>query len=372
MSIIIATNALKHSLSAAQAANSIARGLRRSGVTTDLVLMPVADGGDGTLDAFLARGGDRVEVMVRDPLERPIRAAFGMVGDTAIIEMARASGLALLTDAERDPLRATTYGTGELIGAALDAGARRIIIGLGGSATVDGGAGCLQALGLRLLDANGKPIPVGGGGLAALAQIDTSAFDPRLLTVEIVIASDVDNPTLGERGAAAVFAPQKGASPEQVVQLEDNLRHFFTLAADHGVDVRAAPGGGAAGAFAAGLLAFTNARLQSGIDLILDHHDFDTVAQTAELVITSEGRMDEQTVYGKAPIGIARRAANVGVKTVALVGGLAANDALLHEAGLWAVLPIVDAPMPLEQAIRDADALMERAALRLGYLLQLR
>ena len=372
MKIIIAAGAFKHSLSATSAANAIARGLRRSGLDAELVLLPIADGGNGTLDAFLAGGGERVTLHVADPLGRPVEASFGRSGDTAVIEMALASGLELLSPDELDPLKASTYGTGQLMQAALDGGASRIIVGMGGSGTVDGGAGCLQALGVRLLDAAGNEIPPGGGSLHLIRHIDTSALDPRWKGVEIVIASDVDNPTLGDLGAAAVFGPQKGASPEQIPILESNLRHFFTLVAEQvGIDVRQTPGGGAAGAFSAGLMAFLGGRIESGIDLILNLRGFDQQLEDAALVITSEGRMDAQTIHGKGPIGIARRARERGVPTVALVGGLQVDDALLHETGLWAALPIVSTPMPLEQALANADALVEAAALRLGYLLQL-
>lgn len=372
MRILIAAGALKHSLTAATAAHAIARGLSRSGLHADLTLLPIADGGNGTLDALLTTGGERLTLTVRDPLGRPVEAAFGWLGDTAVIEMALASGLELLQPHELDPLRASTYGTGQLMAAALNAGAKRVIVGVGGSATVDGGAGCLQALGVRLLDADRREVPPGGGSLHRIHQIDASGLDPRWKSVEVVIASDVDNPTLGEQGAAAVFAPQKGASPAQVDELEANLRHFFTLTAVQiGVDVREARGGGAAGALGAGLMAYLGGRIESGIDLILDVRGFDGLIDGADVVITSEGRMDAQTVHGKGPLGVARRAAARGVPTVALVGGLDVGDDLLHEAGLWAALPIVDKPMPLADALAGAERLIEGAALRLGYLLQI-
>lgn len=369
--IIIAPGAFKHSLKAAEAANAIAAGLKRSGLSAVLHLCPIADGGNGTLDAFLLTGGQSITMYSCDPLLRPIESAFGMLGETAVIEMALASGLELLHDDERDPLGASTYGTGLLLKAALERGAKRIIIGLGGSATTDGGAGCLQAIGVRLLDAKGEDVPPGGGSLDQIQTIDTSGLDPRWREVEVIIASDVDNPTLGERGAAAVFAPQKGASPADVRVLEANLRHFFTLVqAQIGVDVREVAGGGAAGALSAGLMAFLGGQIRSGIDLILEHVGFDRLLTTADLVITGEGRLDEQTIGGKGPIGVARLARDRGVKTVALVGSLGTDDVLLHEAGLWAVLPIMPAPIPLDEALRRAPELLEAAALRLGYLLQ--
>jgi glycerate 2-kinase len=314
MRIVITSGAFKHSLSAAAAAQAIARGLRRSGLAAELVLMPIADGGNGTLDAFLTESGQRIPVPVRDPFGRPVEAAFGLLGDTAVIEMALASGLELLHPGEFDPLRASTYGTGQLLQAALDVGSRRVIVGMGGSATVDGGAGCLQALGLRLLDESGHNVPPGGGSLHLIRRIDTAGLDPRWRDTEVIIASDVDNPTLGDQGAAAIFAPQKGASPDQVELLEANLRHFFTLTAEQvSVDVRESPGGGAAGALSAGLMAFLGGRIESGIDLILNFRGFDQELAQADLVITSEGRLDAQTVHGKGPIGVARRARERGV-----------------------------------------------------------
>ena len=373
MKILIAPGVFKHSLGASAVAEAIARGLARSGLDANCDMLPIADGGNGTLDAFLAQGGKRVRVTVRDPLGREIEAAYGLIDDghTAVIEMALASGLELVGADNLDPLSTTTYGTGQLLQAALEAGARRFIVGMGGSATVDGGAGAVQALGVRLLDTNGNAIPDGGGGLAQVATVDASGLDPHWQETEVIIASDVDNPTLGERGAAAIFGPQKGASPADVDVLEANLRHYFTVIADQvGVDVRSVTGGGAAGALSAGLMAFIGGRIESGIDLILNHNRFVERLEEADLVITGEGRIDEQTIYGKGPIGVARLAREHGVPTVAIVGGLEADDALLHEAGIQAVLPVVTGPMALDEALARADELVERAALRLGYVLQ--
>ncbi len=367
--ILIAPGAFKHSLSAAQAAEAIARGLRRSGLAAELRLLPIADGGNGTLDAFLASGGTRHSVMVENPLGQPVLAAYGVMAPaTGVVEMALASGLEV--SPARDAVSASTYGTGQLLQAALEQGVRRVIVGLGGSATTDGGAGCLQALGIRLLDAHGSEIPRGGGGLSRLAQIDTRGLDPRWREVEVVIAADVQNPAVGETGAAAVFGPQKGASPEDVALLDATLRHFFTLVRDQmGVDVLTVPGGGAAGAFAAGLMAFLNGRIVSGIELILEHNRFEEALSGAALVITGEGQIDAQTLSGKGPLGVARMARAHGVPVVAIVGGLNADEETLHAAGIDAALPVVTGPMPLESAVQQAAGLVERAALRLGYLL---
>ena len=373
--ILIASGAFKHSLSATQASSAIARGLEQSGLGVELVQIPIADGGNGTLDAFLAQGGERYEVDVLDPLGRRHRADLGEIDDgkTAIIEMAQASGIELVADEERDALSATTYGTGQLMALALGLGAEKVIVGLGGSATTDGGAGCLQALGVKLLDKDGQDIPYGGGGLSQLATIDTSELDPQWQQIEVIIASDVDNPTLGDKGAARVFAKQKGASPEEIEILEANLTHFFNLVDEQlGVDVRQAEGGGAAGAFAAGLMAFLKGKIVSGIDLILEHNRFDKQLQSADLVITGEGKIDNQTIHGKGPVGVARRAKELGVPTVAIVGGMEdIDDTELHKAGVQAVLSIVDKPMSLQDALMNAETLLEKTALRLGYLLQI-
>lgn len=374
MKILVASGAFKQSLSAARACAIIAEGLRESGLDARMEVLPIADGGNGTLDAFLATGGERVEVKALDPLLRPIEAEYGLVdeGRTAVIEMALASGLELLQPEELNPLLACTYGTGQLMAEALDRGAERIIIGLGGSATVDGGMGCMSALGVRLLDASGHAIGPGGGGLADIDRIDKSGLDPRWGAVDVIIASDVENPTLGERGAARVFGPQKGADHATVEALEDNLRHCFSVIQQQlGIDLRQARGGGAAGAFAAGLMAFLRCELVSGIDLVLRHHNFVERLHDCSLVITGEGQMDSQTLDGKGPIGVAQVARAHGVPTVALAGGLTIDDRLLHEAGIQAAFSIVDAPMSLEAALENAETLLWRAALRLGYVLKL-
>ena len=376
MRILIAAGAFKHSLTADQACRAIERGLRDAGLGAQTTRLPIADGGNGTLDAFLAQGGERVKASALDPLGRRIQAQFGLIegGQTAVIEMAQASGLELLAAGELDALAASTTGTGMLMAAALQRGARRFIIGLGGSATSDGGMGCLQALGLRLLDAQGHELTtgIGGGGLADIADLDASELQARWRDVQMIIASDVDNPTLGEQGAARVFGPQKGADAAGVALLERNLRHCFTVLHERGGrDVRSVAGGGAAGAFAAGLMAFFDCQMTSGIDLVLQHNGFHDQLAGCALVITGEGKLDTQTLSGKGPLGVARLAQARGIPAVAFCGGLAVDEAELRQAGLAAALPIVDAPMPLEAALADADGLLQRAARRLGYLLRL-
>lgn len=375
MRILVAPNSFKGSISSIDAARAITSGIRRSGLGAECDLLPLADGGDGTLDAFLAGGGQRVVVNTMDALGRPIQAAYGLLdeGRTAVIEMALASGLARLARAEigaESALAASTYGTGMLMRAALDAGVGRMIVGMGGSATTDGGAGCLQALGARLTDAGGQELPPGGGALPVLHRIDLSGLDARWQAVEVIVASDVSSPALGEQGAAQVFAPQKGAGAAEVAQLEAGLaRYLDVLEAERLARVRDIPGGGAAGAFAAGLIGCLGATIRSGVDLILDHHRFEERLRGASLVITGEGQLDDQSLMGKGPVGLARRAQAAGVPTVAIVGGLNTDDARLHQAGIVAVMPLVTRPMSLDEAMQDAAMLMEGAALRLGYWL---
>lgn len=374
MHILIAPGAFKHSLSASQAAEAIRRGLRAALPDASLTLLPIADGGNGTLDAWLAQGGERLTASVHDPLMRLIEADYGLLpdGETAIIEMALASGIELITEDERDPMQTTTYGTGELLRHARERGARRFIIGMGGSATVDGGSGALRALGIRLLDEHGRDVPHGAGGLSQVATIDASGLSDQWAGCEIIIASDVENRLLGETGAAAVFGPQKGAAPDDIPQLEAHLRHFFALIAQqHGRDMRDVVGGGAAGGLSVGLMAFLGGRITSGIDLLLAHNDFTQRLKTAQVVITGEGQMDEQTVYGKGPVGVARLGREHGVPTIALVGGLNVHDSVLHAAGIHAAFSIVDKPMSLDEALANAADLLERAALRVGYVVAL-
>jgi len=374
MQILIAAGAFKQSLTAAQACRAIAAGLGASGLDARWHCLPIADGGNGTLDALLASGGERRRLAVRGPLGRMVEAEYGLIegGRCAVIEMALASGLELLQPHELDPLGASSYGTGQLLVDALERGVERVIIGMGGSATVDGGMGCLEALGLRLLDVRGAPIPPGGGGLADIAVIDAGGIDARWRDIELLIASDVDNPVLGERGAARVFGPQKGADAAMVEALERNLAHCFAaIFEQQGVDLRMVPGAGAAGALAGGLMAFLPCKLQSGIDIVLGHSAFHTHLARTDLLITGEGRIDAQTLSGKGPLGVARLAAQAGIPTVALVGGLGIDDAWLRAAGIDAAFAIVDQPMPLEQALAQAEELLQRAARRLGYILRL-
>jgi len=374
MKILVAPNALKGSVSAVEAAERISRGLERSGLEAVVDLMPIADGGDDTMDVLVASGGEVREVEVLDPLGRPIRSQFALLADgrTAVVEMARASGLKLLESTERNPLITTTYGTGQLIAAAIKDGAKRIIVGIGGSATNDGGVGCALALGLRIEDAEGRSVPGIGGSLKRVHRIAIDEMMPELNEVEIWVACDVDNPLLGPRGASAVFGPQKGATPEQVQELEANLAAFYSLVAQTlGIDVRERPGAGAAGGLGAGLMTFLNGHPRSGVDLVLEYLDLPRRLEGVDLVITAEGRMDSQTLGGKGPIGVARRALEYGIPTIALVGSVGEGEEELNEAGLRAIFPIVPGPMDLVDAMKAGAELLEKAATRVGRVLSL-
>ncbi|MBK9122391.1 MAG: glycerate kinase [Chloroflexi bacterium] len=354
-------------MSAVAAADAIARGLRASPLDDAVDLLPIADGGNGTVDAFLVHGGRRETRRVTGPLGAPVDADFALLPDgrTAVIEMALASGLELVD--QLDAGRASTHGTGELIRAALDAGVSRLIVGVGGSATTDGGAGCLMALGLSVAQADGAEIGSGGISLHNAAQIDTTGLDPRLPNVEVIVATDVDNPATGPEGAAVVFGPQKGADAQLVESLDAALSRWFSLATSvTGRDVTHEPGAGAAGALAGGLLAFANAKLVSGVDLLLDYAQFDQRVQSHRLVITGEGRLDDQSLRGKGPIGVARRAQGFGVPTLAFAGSVTANPAALRDAGIAAAFPIVDRIITLSEALNHGPTLLETAAFRVG------
>lgn len=350
----------------------MARGVRQAFPDAEVIQVPMADGGEGTLDALVAGTGGRiVNRTVTGPLGMPVEARFGLLGDgrTAALEMASASGLLLVPQGQRNPLVTTTYGTGELMKAALELGVTRLVVGIGGSATNDGGAGLIQALGGRLLKADGTPVGPGGGALLELDRIDLSGLDPQLKQVELLIACDVDNPLCGPRGAAAVYGPQKGASPEMVALLDQALGHLADVTArDVGIDVRMDPGAGAAGGLGFGLMGFLGARLRPGIEVVIDAVGFDDLLEGAVLVVTGEGRTDGQTLAGKVPLGVARRAAAHGVPAI-LVSGAVTEDALtLADHNIGALLSIAPGPISLDEAMANAAGLLERAtaqALRL-------
>jgi len=367
--IVVAPDSYKGSVSALGVAQAMERGILRVFPDADVCKIPMADGGEGTVDALLAAtGGERRQSEVSDPLGQRITAQWGVLGDgrTAVIEMAVASGLTLLAAEQRNPRITTTYGTGELIRAALDAGLRRIILGIGGSATNDGGAGMARALGARFLDAAGHELPDGGAALAGLDRIDLSGLDPRLCETEIVVACDVDNPLCGARGASAVFGPQKGATPAMVAELDSALAHFAAIAQSAtGKTIAEQAGAGAAGGLGAGLLLFTPAKLKPGVDIVLDAVGFSEIVKDADFVITGEGCTDFQTAYGKAPVGVARCAKQFGIPVFCLSGSLGKGACDVLALGIDAVLSICERPMTLAESMSAASSLIETASERL-------
>jgi len=375
LKLVAAPNALKGSLSPFEAAEAIAAGAKRAVPHAEVLQLGIADGGDGTAEVVCrARGGSFREAPAVDPLGRARTARYAWLDDdTAVIDVATASGLALLHTSEPSALNATSYGTGELVCAALRAGARRIVLGVGGSASVDGGAGILQALGARLLDDSGSELPRGGAALSRLSRIDVSSLEPRARAVPIDIACDVDSQLLGEHGAARLFGPQKGATPADVARLEAALAHFAAiLARDFGRDVTSVASGGAAGGIAAGLFGVLGARLLPGVDLVLDAVGFEQALSGAALCITAEGFLDRQSLRNKGPFGVARRAAAQGVPVVALGGGIAPDVADSDFPAFAGMFSICSRPMTLAEAMRDARPLLEAAAERVVRLFMAR
>ncbi len=369
MKIVLAPNALKGSCSSSAAARAMARGLRRVAPQAELVEIPVADGGDGLLElAVQALGAQRIPVQVTGPRFTPVKAALAWLPHRrmALIEMALASGLALLAEDQRDPGLTTSLGTGELMRAALDLGAETLLVGIGGSATNDGGIGMASALGYRFLGADGRPVPVTGGGLLAIARIDGASADPRLRQVRVQAICDVINPLTGPQGAAARYAPQKGASPAQVAWLDAGLGHLADLVEgerrEGSLGSRQQPGAGAAGGLGFGLMAFCGARLRPGAEMVLELLDFDRQLEGADLVLTAEGRLDGQTLSGKAPSLVAARARRLGIPCVAIAGGLAPGLDRLPEVGISAAVSLCPSPMPLAEAMARAEELLAEAA----------
>ncbi|MFE2457646.1 glycerate kinase [Streptomyces sp. NPDC059402] len=365
--VLVAADKFKGSLTAVEVAERVTAGLRRVVPDVRVEALPVADGGDGTVAAAVAAGSERREVRVAGPLGDEVTAAYALREGTAVVEMAEASGLQRLPEGVLAPLTSSTYGSGELLRAALDAGARTIVFGVGGSATTDGGAGMLAALGARFLDADGEPVAPGGGGLAALASADLTGLDPRLADVELVLASDVDNPLTGPKGAPAVYGPQKGASPDDVTALDAALAHFAkVLEGTEGVGARAAeyaasPGAGAAGGIGFGAM-LLGARFRPGIEVMLDVLGFAPALERADLVITGEGSLDEQTLHGKAPAGVAAAARAAGKEVVAVCGRLALPAETLGRAGIRRAYPLTDVEPDVAKCIADAGPILERVA----------
>ncbi|WP_105625068.1 glycerate kinase [Cronobacter malonaticus] len=357
--IVIAPDSFKESLSAMDVAKAIEAGFREIYPQAHYVCVPMADGGEGTVEAMVAAtGGQIITTPVTAPLGNKVDGFFGLLGDgeTAVVEMAAASGLHLVPAAQRDPRITTSYGTGELILAALERGVKAIIIGIGGSATNDGGAGVMQALGARFLDGEGHELAPGGAALAGLERLDLSALDPRLAQVSVTVACDVDNPLCGEKGASAVFGPQKGATPAMVTELDAALRCFGEqLEAVTGKTIISAPGAGAAGGMGAALLGMLNAELRPGIEIVIESLGLAQAVRDADLVITGEGRLDSQSIHGKTPIGVARVAKQFQRPVVAIAGSLTPDYQIVHEHGIDAAFSVIDRIVTLQEALDDAE-----------------
>ena len=369
MRIVVAPDSFKGSLSSIQAANAIEKGIIGAAQTcrepVEVIKVPIADGGEGTVEAIItANKGEIVKTRVLDPLGREIDSFFGILPDnSAVIEMAAASGLNLLGDDERNPMKTTTYGTGQLIKEALDYGCKRIIIGIGGSATNDGGVGMAQALGVSFLDEEGNQIAFGGGELSKISKIDVSLLDPRIKDTVITIASDVKNPLCGPNGASAVYGPQKGATPEMVETLDRNLKHLAkTIHEQLNIDILNVPGSGAAGGLGAGLMAFLGAKFCLGIKLVTELARLEEKIQRADLVVTGEGSTDYQTLFGKVPHGIADTAKKYSKPVICISGSLGKGYEQLYNEGIDAFFSIVNRPMSLEEAMNNAEVLLEQTA----------
>lgn len=366
MKILVAMDSFKGSCAADVAGEALSCGIQKVAPDATIVNVPVADGGEGTVDAVIISGhGEKRTCEVTDPLGNRVTAEYGVLpSGTAVIEMSAASGLLLVPEDKLNPLVTTTYGTGELIKAALDDGYTSILVGLGGSATNDGGAGMVQALGASLQDADGNEIGFGGEKLLDLSKIDVSGMDPRLADCQITVASDVTNLLCGPNGASSVYGPQKGATPEMVKVLDDALCNYAVVIEDYlGIDVMNIPGSGAAGGLGAGFFAFLNATYRSGIEAVLDIIDFDGKLQGVDLVFTGEGRIDEQTAYGKVPVGIADRAKRVGnIPTIAVAGSIQKGAEAVLTKGIDAIFAVADGPITLQESQDRIEELLEQIA----------
>lgn len=366
MKIVIAPDSFKGSLSALEVARSIQKGILNVDKNIDTDIVPMADGGEGTVQSVIdASAGKIVELTVHDPLFREINSFYGIMGDgeTAVIEMAAASGLPLLNPEERNPLFTTTYGTGELIKDALSRGCKKIIIGLGGSATNDGGCGMAQALGVKFLDKNGNEVGMGGGELAKICSVDLSGMDQRIKNASFLAACDVDNPLCGTNGASAVYGPQKGASEKDVITLDNGLYNLSQIIEQQlKLDIKDVPGSGAAGGLGAGVLIFLNARLERGIAIVTRTIQLAKKMDGADLVITGEGRIDFQTAFGKTPFGVAQIAKTKNIPVIVLAGSLGEGYKTLYEKGFDGIFSIIDHPMSLQEAIDQTSELLENAA----------
>lgn len=377
MKIVIAPDSFKENLTSLEVASELEAGFKRVWPDAEYVRVPMADGGEGTVQSLVAAtGGQFITATVSGPLGQPVTATYGLLGNgrTAVIEMAEASGLPLVPRDQRDPLKSSTFGTGQLVADAISRGVEEIIVGLGGSATNDAGAGFAQALGVLFLKADGSPITdhLGGGGLADVARIDMSGANPGLGRVKISVASDVTNPLTGPTGASAVYGPQKGATPELVATLDRNLAHFASIAKrDLGVDVTEQPGAGAGGGLGWALMAFTKAQVKRGVELVIEAVNLDQFMQGASLAVTGEGRVDFQTAFGKTPSGVAACARRAGVPVVAIGGGLSDDAPGVFQHGIDGLEAATANPMPLDQALKNSRAYLQNAAERVARLIMI-
>lgn len=362
---VLAPDSFKESMGAKRACEAMERGIRKVLSDAKVVQVPMADGGEGTVDALVdGSGGTSVEVTVSGPIPtEKVRTYFGLSADkqTAVIEMAKANGIELLAEEKRNPLITSTYGTGEMIKAALDQGVKKIIIGIGGSVTNDGGAGMAQALGVRLLDKDSNDLAAGGGTLSRLAKIDMTTIDARLADTEVVIASDVTNPLTGPNGASVIFGPQKGATPEMVEELDKNLAHYAEIIKkDLAIDIAKQAGAGAAGGLGAGLLVFAGASMHSGVDLVIELTHLEEEIAHADYVFTGEGGMDFQTKFGKAPYGVAKLAKKYNKPVFACAGYIGEQVEVLYDEGMTAIFGILDKAGSLDAALKSGEANLER------------
>lgn len=362
---VLAPDSFKESMSAQKACEAMERGIRKVLPDAEVIHVPMADGGEGTVDALVdGSEGTRIEVVVSGPIPtEKVTTYYGLLADkkTAVMEMAKANGIELLAENQRNPLLTSTYGTGELIKVALDHGAERIIIGIGGSVTNDGGAGMAQALGVRLLDEENNELPVGGGALSKLATIDVTNIDPRIKNTEIVIASDVTNPLTGPKGASVVFGPQKGATPEMIEELDKNLAHYAqVIKKELAIDIADQSGAGAAGGLGAGLLVFAGASMRSGVDLVIELTHLEEVISQSDYIFTGEGGMDFQTKFGKAPYGVAKVAKKYQKPVFACAGYIGENVEVLYDEGITAIFGILAKSGSLDEALKSGEANLER------------
>ena len=366
MKIIIAPDSFKGSMTAMEAAEAIGKGVKKAARDAETLLVPVADGGEGTMDSLVAAtGGRKADVTVTGPLLEPVQAAYGILGDgkTCVIEMASASGICLVDREKLNPLQATTYGTGELIRRALDDGLRKFILAIGGSATNDGGIGMLQALGLKVTVSSGKDAGLGAATIGEITDFDESEFDPRIKDCEFLIASDVDNPLVGPRGASRVFGPQKGATAEMVELLDGYLTRWADLVErKKGIRLHDRPGAGAAGGIGGAFQAFFPSVTKRGIDIVIEYTRLAEKMAGADCVFTGEGQIDFQTASGKTPMGVAQEAKKKGIPVFALAGSVGGGIEELYPYGITSVHSIIHAPMTLEEAITNGPVLLERAA----------